>query len=182
MTLAWLFTAGLMLWLGTIAIMDMRTRKVRNWMVVLGLASGLAALFSGVQPFWVTPWSGLLGMLMAGGALLPFYALRWMGAGDVKFAAVMGLWLGIAPQLLLIWLGGSVLAGVHGLLALRSRTPPSADTDPHQSNQAGQAAMALCGAAPVPARHRIRRSIPYAGYMALVAAVVVWRAGPALAT
>lgn len=166
MTLAWLFTAGLVLWLAIVAIMDLRIHRVRNWMVMLGLASGLAALFSGVQPFWVRPWDGLAGMLVAGAALLPFYALRWMGAGDVKFAAVMGLWLGISPQLLVIWLGGSLLAGLHGLLALARRSVPQ---------------RVDAGPQPAAARRPIRRSIPYAGYMALVAAVVVWRAGPALA-
>ena len=33
-------------WLATIAVMDLRIRRVRNWMVLLGLATGAAALAS----------------------------------------------------------------------------------------------------------------------------------------
>jgi hypothetical protein len=35
-------------------------------------------------------------MALASLALLPFYLLRWMGAGDVKLAAAIGMWLGAA--------------------------------------------------------------------------------------
>lgn len=55
--------------------------------------------------------------------LLVFYALGLMGAADVKFAAVLGLWIGPWP-LLWVWVGASLLAGVHALALLvwRSRT------------------------------------------------------------
>jgi prepilin peptidase CpaA len=51
------------------------------------------------------------------GFLLLFYATGFMGAGDVKFAGALGLWVGMSP-LLPIWVGASLLAGVHGLLLL----------------------------------------------------------------
>ena len=101
-------------WLATIAVMDLRIRRVRNWMVLLGLATGAAALASGAQPFQVSAWNALAGLLAGFVVLLPFYALRWMGAGDVKFGAVAGLWFGLSFDLLLIWTGGSLLAGLHG--------------------------------------------------------------------
>jgi prepilin peptidase CpaA len=177
MTPAWLFSAGLALWLVAIAIMDLRIRKVRNVMVLAGLGAGLAALFSGVQPFWVTPWNGLAGMLVAVAALLPFYALRWMGAGDVKFAAVIGLWLGLSPHLLLIWVGGSLLAALHGLVAVLWRAarhaPLAAPMAPAAAGTARPTAM--------PLRPALRRSIPYAGYLALAALWAVWAAGPPFA-
>ena len=168
--------------------MDLRIRKVRNWQVVLGLMAGAVALFSGVQPFWVTPWNGLLGLLVAFAALLPFYALRWMGAGDVKFAAVMGLWFGFSPYLLLIWLGGSLLAGLHGVLVLAWKQFPHSSYGlwlqallPARWAAAWPTAASAAGRAPQPPRG-IQRSIPYAGYMALVAIWVVLQEGPQWAT
>jgi len=154
-------TAILALWLISITVMDLRSRKVKNWMVLLGLATGLAALFSGAQPLQVSAWSGLLGMGVAFAALLPLYALRWMGAGDVKFAAVAGLWFGLSPELLAIWLGGSLLAGLHGLAVLAWRR-----------RLVGSVQLTLNPKA-------IQRSIPYAGYMALVALALIMRAGQA---
>lgn len=181
MTTTWLLSRILLLWLIAIAAMDLRIRKVRNWMVLLGLASGAVALFSGVQPFWVEPWGGLVGMLAAFAVLLPFYALRWMGAGDVKFAAVMGLWFGFSPYLLVVWLGGSLLAGLHGLVALAwrgfKRSPYGALL---QARMPARWAYALAApvAPVVEGRRAIERSIPYAGYMALAAIWVVLRTGP----
>ncbi|THT99967.1 prepilin peptidase [Lampropedia puyangensis] len=169
-----------LLWLIAIAVMDLRIRKVRNWMVLVGLATGAWALFSGVQPFQVSPWDGLSGMLVAFVALLPFYALGWMGAGDVKFAAVVGLWLGLTPQLLAIWLGGSLLAGLHSSAVLGwaflQQRPLGLWLQAHAGAWAQRENT-------VPLRlnftQRNRaRSIPYAGYMA-IAAIVLMAYGPA---
>lgn len=170
-------TPVLLLWLIAIAVMDLRIRKVRNWMVLLGLATGAWALFSGAQPFQVTPWNGLLGMLVAFAALLPFYALGWMGAGDVKFAAVVGLWLGLSPQLLAIWLGGSLLAGIHSLTVvgwpILQQYPLGLWLQTHVGVLAPRASPAPLNFN-FKQRNRLR-SIPYAGYMAIAAiALMVW--------
>lgn len=169
--------------------MDFRSRKVRNWMVLLGLATGLVALFSGGQPFWVEPWSGLTGMFVAFAALMPFYAMRWMGAGDVKFAAVMGLWFGLSPYLLVIWLGGSLLAGLHGMAVLAWRKLQLSSLGAWlQAYLPQRMSVALAPsastAAPTDAttgKRVIQRSIPYAGYMAIAAIWVVVRTGPSWA-
>lgn len=166
-------------WLATIAVMDLRIRRVRNWMVLLGLAAGGAALASGGQPFQVAAWNALAGLLAGFAVLLPFYALRWMGAGDVKFGAVAGLWFGLSFDLLLIWTGGSLLAGLHGLLVLslrhlrdsptglwlQARLPPSWAA----MSWAAQPASATDGP------RQPQRSIPYAGYMAIAAIALAWR-------
>lgn len=173
MTSSWLASISLLLWLIAIAVMDLRQRKVRNWMVLLGLATGLAALFGHAQPFGVTTLDGLVGMLLAFAALLPFYLLRAMGAGDVKFAAVLGLWFGLSPQLLAIWVGGSLLAGLHGLLVLLWR---GLWVSPYGGWLQARVPLRLAPMpitpAPVQALGKYRftqRSIPYAGYMALAA-------------
>ena len=170
---------ALLLWLTTITVMDLRIRKVRNWMVLLGLSVGLVAIAVGVQPFQVSIWNGLGGMLVAFAALLPFYALRWMGAGDVKFPAVMGLWFGLSPNLLFIWVGGSLLAGVHGLLVVLWRR---LQWSPTASWLQARLPLRMAAVFSAPGinntisavgRREIQRSIPYAGYMAIAAIWIV---------
>ncbi len=101
---------------------DVRSRRIPNKLVLLGLLSGLALQAT------VTPGAGLfsepfgaLGLLQGGAGmlvglvlLLPMYALGAMGAGDVKLMAVIGTFLG---PLEVLGAGlSSVLAG--GVLAL----------------------------------------------------------------
>lgn len=176
----------LLLWLIAIAVVDLRIRKVRNWMVLLGLATGAVASFSGAQPFVVSISNGLTGMLVAFAALLPFYALRWMGAGDVKFAAVIGLWFGLSPNLLFIWVGGSLLAGLHGLAVISWRSlRTSSWTGWLQARLPLPIGSALATVPPTPAtpdgKRSSRRSIPYAGYLAITAIWVLLNTGPELA-
>ncbi|KQZ44882.1 prepilin peptidase [Duganella sp. Root1480D1] len=111
--------AGLLAWA---VASDVRSRRIPNKLVLLGLVSGLALQAT------VTPGAGLfsepfgaLGMLKAGAGmllglllLLPMYALGAMGAGDVKLMAMLGAFLG---PLDILGAGlASVLAG--GVLAL----------------------------------------------------------------
>lgn len=158
-----------LLWLIAIAVMDLRLRKVRNWMVLLGLGIGLGALAADLQPLQVPANRALWGMLAAFAALLPFYALRWMGAGDVKFAAVIGLWFGLSPHLAAIWVGGSLLAGAHGVLVLAWRRLQAGPAGPWLQAHL-PLGLATAASAPAPGDSvAIRRSIPYAGYMAIAA-------------
>jgi len=61
--------------------------------------------------------ASLLGVLIGGGVLLPFYALGGMGAGDVKFAAAIGAWW--APSLVMeVLLNAALLAGVWSLAVI----------------------------------------------------------------
>lgn len=94
------------------AIWDLRTRKIPNELVFLGLAAGLAA---------GTAAGGLLGFghallgAMVGLCILLFPWTRgWMGGGDVKLVAACGALMG--------WKGviGLILVGtaLHGFLTL----------------------------------------------------------------
>lgn len=79
----------------TAAIHDVRTYKIPNWLTMGGAAFGLA--YSLFVPF---PMHGgllwALGGLALGLALmLPLYAMKVMGAGDVKLMAMAGSFLGL---------------------------------------------------------------------------------------
>ena len=83
------------------AFIDVRTFRIPNWLTYCGAAIGLA-LGAAIQwrllgPVWAFDgflWS--LGGLAAGLALMqPMYALRVMGAGDVKLMAMAGAFLGL---------------------------------------------------------------------------------------
>ncbi|RIX84001.1 A24 family peptidase [Acidovorax cavernicola] len=156
-----------LVWLLFITVYDFRQRRAPNWLVLAGALSALAALALGAAPFGQDWPSALLGAGIGFGCLLLFYALGLMGAGDVKFAGALGLWVG--PWALLpIWIGGSVLGALHALLwVLLQRWP----VFPRLS-------LMLFGSPPSagsnPSITRVR-FIPYAAYLALAAAVwMVW--------
>jgi prepilin peptidase CpaA len=106
-----------LLWLLMIMVYDAQQRRVPNWLVLGGAAVAIGALAMNAQPFGIGWSDALLGCVVGFGFLLLFYATGFMGAGDVKFAGALGLWVGMSP-LLPIWVGASLLAGVHGLLLL----------------------------------------------------------------
>lgn len=145
---------ALLLWLLVVIVQDGRERRVRNWLVLAGAALALLALVPGMQPFGLHWTEALLGGGAAFAGLLCFYAMGLMGAGDVKFAGALGLWVGPQP-LLLIWLAASVLAGLHALLWLALQRWPVAP----------RLALALSGR---PGGGGTRpRAVPLAAYLAV---------------
>ena len=83
------FTAILLL----AAIGDVRTRRIPNRLVATLALLGLA--FSVTQrPVLPGALHGFEGLLVGLACWLPFYALGWLGAGDVKLFAAAGAWLG----------------------------------------------------------------------------------------
>jgi prepilin peptidase CpaA len=96
------------------AFFDFRFRRIPNWLIAVGMASGLVlnAFASLTQLFH--SFAGLvLGILLL---LLPF-ALGWIGAGDVKFFGVVGSLLGIGwlPR---VFFYSSLLAGAIAIFSL----------------------------------------------------------------
>jgi prepilin peptidase CpaA len=116
------FSGVFLVWAALVAVKDIRFRRVPNTLVAAGLiAAWIAAIFN-FNPFGVFPKQALAGMLIGLVGLFPFFALRVMGAADVKVFAVLGAWCGV-HALLWLWVVASLAAGAHALgLMLLSRT------------------------------------------------------------
>ncbi|HEX6575522.1 MAG TPA: prepilin peptidase [Gemmatimonadaceae bacterium] len=94
---------------------DLRTRRIPNKLVAILAVCGIAYSIVRAPVLEGLTQSG--GGLLAGLALwLPFYALGWLGAGDVKLYAAAGAWLGPARAVegaIIGALFGAVLALVY---------------------------------------------------------------------
>ena len=119
--MTWLPYALLCLLLALAVWHDVRSRRIPNRLVLAGL--GVAAVLQAALPagagLFVQPF-GAIGLLwaLAGAALglallLPMYALRALGAGDVKLLAMVGAFVGpgaVFGIALCTLLAGGVLA------------------------------------------------------------------------
>jgi prepilin peptidase CpaA len=98
--------------LGMAAVIDLRTYTIPNWLTGPAILVGLSLhTFSDQMAGFVFSIEGVaLGLAV----FLIMYAVRWMGAGDVKLFAAVGSFLGPAQTLS----AAMVIALVGGLLAL----------------------------------------------------------------
>lgn len=93
-------------------VTDLRTRRIPN--VLTFSASGGALLFHLVTGGPVAAAWSLAGFVAGALLFFPMFALRGMGAGDVKLLAAVGAWLG-PGQVVVVALATSVAGGVLGL-------------------------------------------------------------------
>ncbi|MGE5469494.1 MAG: prepilin peptidase [Bacteroidota bacterium] len=148
MDLKLITSLSLVVWAGGLAYEDWRWRRLPNGLLLGGVAFGaLHCLAVGATPFGAAPAEAGLAALLGLLAFLPFYALGWMGAGDVKLLAVIGC-LGGLQILLVVVLLGSLLAGFLALLIL---LPPC------------QSLMSDASLAP-----RLRARLPFGAGLAMV--------------
>ena len=95
------------------SVSDYRTFKIPNWLTGSGMVFGL--IYSAVVPFSIHHgflWA-LGGLLLGFVIMLPCYALRIMGAGDVKLMAMVGAFLGVAdilPAVIFSFITGGIVA------------------------------------------------------------------------
>ncbi|KVZ20671.1 hypothetical protein WL15_03700 [Burkholderia multivorans] len=151
-----LFAGVFLVWATLVGSGDIRFRRIGNRLVIVGLAAALLSVVANENPFGISLVQSLIGASLGFLCFFPFFALRLMGAADVKVFAVLGAWCGAQP-LLGFWIVASLAAGIHALvLMLVSRTPIRALWPQ------GQPALALGG----------HRATPYAA--CLVAPAAVW--------
>ncbi|HVE08762.1 MAG TPA: prepilin peptidase [Paraburkholderia sp.] len=100
----------------TAAVLDLRTRRIPNWLVVTGLAAALPAQWMAHGA--VDGLTGMLGGCLVGSMIfLPGYLVRVVGAGDVKLMAAVGALTGATGTIVAALLACAV-AGVWALAAM----------------------------------------------------------------
>lgn len=143
---------------------DLRLRRIPNRLILIGLALPMPwLLLDGQALLGITPGACIAGALLGFACLLPAYALRKMGGGDVKFFAVLGFWLGPAA-LVSVFVVGSVIAAVQALATLAGNHPllhgqranPSAPPPPQHRTATLLHGWRFAG-----------RGIPYAAWLAI---------------
>jgi prepilin peptidase CpaA len=114
-------TGVLLVSLAAAAVSDYRTFRIPNLITGSGIVFALV-YNTVVPPEWHADWTWApAGMLLGFGAMLPMYAIRVMGAGDVKLMAMVGAFLGVSATLTAL-LFCVVTAGIAALaFALRKR-------------------------------------------------------------
>lgn len=152
--------------------MDLGYRRIPNALVLAILVLG--GVFAVIA---VGPVNALVRVTLGAGAgllmWLPFWALRMLGAGDVKFFAAAAAWLG--PRLALeAALSSAVFGGAIALVWLLSRAWPSdakaqapgvaADSTRDNSEKVGSGRDAT----------QRRVSLPYGVAMAAGLAITAW--------
>jgi prepilin peptidase CpaA len=90
-------------------ISDLRTRRIPNALTFTAAATALMFHFI-TGGFNAAGWA-LAGCLVGVLLFLPMFALRGMGAGDVKLLAAVGAWLG-PSQVAYVALAASIAGGV----------------------------------------------------------------------
>ena len=106
------------------AIYDLRYRRIPNWLTLSGVVAGLA-MNAVLDPIWPGIAFSLKGLGIGFGVYFLLYAIRAMGAGDVKLMAAVGAVVGwqnwFAIFIVTAVLGG-VLAIIFSLLKGRLTT------------------------------------------------------------
>ena len=145
-----------------IAIHDFRYRRVPNKLLLaaVGLQAGLLVLLwqtTEILPFGAQRWDqSLIGFVLGLIIFYPLWRFRALGAGDVKFIAVLGFMLGPSGLLPVLFLG-TIACGLHALGMVLAMGWTSA-RNVWRSDSA------------------TRRGVPYAAYLALTAiAWMVWK-------
>lgn len=124
---------------------DHRRYKVSNRIIVAGFIAGLLLLFWSAA-FHVGVTGYLTGLLSGFGMGLPIYALRGIGAADVKLFAVLGLILGresIIRIVLLSMIMGVVIGIVEAVMKRQSEKPAGQKLHRFHYTYAILAAMAV---------------------------------------
>jgi prepilin peptidase CpaA len=117
-------TVALFVLLVLAAVIDYRTMRIPNWLTVGGVLVGLLSSTMSTGRSLDGFLSALAGMATGLAVLLPLYAMRVMGAGDVKLMAAVGAFLGfpaILYAVLFTFVAGGLAAAAFAIALRASR-------------------------------------------------------------
>jgi len=99
-------------------LMDLKSRRIPNWLVLAGLATGviLNGYFSGAAGIA----SAVFGAMVGAALFMGIYLAGGMGAGDVKLLAAVGAIVGPASLVIVFVLTG-LLGGLVAMIVLLFR-------------------------------------------------------------
>ena len=97
---------GLLTWAASV---DLRSRRIPNWLSLSLILTGLVQSFTWAHV--AGPMDAFLGLLTGFGLTFILFAIGAMGGGDVKLMAGLGAWLGPWPTLTV-----SAMAAVIGMV------------------------------------------------------------------
>jgi prepilin peptidase CpaA len=97
------------------ALTDIMKFKIYNILTLPLLVAGL--LYHAAVGGMPGLLGSVLGLALGGGILLLFYLLGGMGAGDVKFLAAVGAWLGVLLTFY-VFLASAIAAGIYALVLI----------------------------------------------------------------
>ncbi len=112
------------------AAQDIVQRRISNWLCLgVIVAAGAAAIAVGPT---LALWQNALLFALLLAVSLPAFAKGWLGGGDVKLLAELGLWVNFAtvlPLLACIFIAGGVIAALslairHGAIRKRGKGVP----------------------------------------------------------
>jgi prepilin peptidase CpaA len=150
---------------------DLYERRVRNaWLLAALLFGAGWLMWAWMQQVAVPLVLAVIGLLIGLLILLPFYVMRWMGAGDVKFFATLGFLLG-GKALLPIWIIASLLGGVHAVIILVFRFLMRYSGSGLAALQAQVIEWHLWQRVLI--ARKGRKGLPYAAYMAIGALITM---------
>jgi prepilin peptidase CpaA len=94
---------------------DWRWRRIPNWLTVPAAAVGLT--LNVVLGGWQGAKLSLLGLALGFGLMLPFVAVKALGAGDLKLVAALGAFLGW-QRLLAVLFAAVLIAGAMAVVLI----------------------------------------------------------------
>lgn len=160
-----LFTALLL----TGCVTDIRSRRIPNALVLLIVAAGLVYSVA-TRPLAAAVGSSLAGLVLGFAVWIVFYFVGVLGAGDVKFFAAAGTWLGPSATLraaLVTALVGGVLAVV--FLLRERRLTSTVQRMALAASSRSTSLLVESSGSDVP-----RARLPYGVAMAVGALTVAW--------
>ena len=99
-------------------VFDLTSTRIPNWLTFS--AAFVALVFHAVSAQGLGLGTALLGLAVGLALFFPIFALRAMGAGDVKLMATLGAWLGAG---MVVWVAiyASIAGGVLALVVMAAR-------------------------------------------------------------